>query len=90
MFVLRDIMHDEGRPARYKSRDDALYEARTLASISWDLPPNRTPCMQWRTCRREWTIIEYDYSVTPWHEIGRVEVVAIGSAGVIWSPGFEP
>ncbi len=86
MFEIEDERHAEPQ-GDFASFDAALAELRRRATLPWDEPPNRAPCMSWRTCRRTYEIIEYDDSTVPWQLLARVGVLQVSSEGPIWSPG---
>ena len=60
-----------------------------LSSIAWDAHPNRAPCTSWRTCGREYHILEYDVSGESWKLLRDVPALKISSKGVAWIEGFE-
>jgi hypothetical protein len=88
MFVIEDEFHAE-HDGRYASFDDAIAELRRRATIPWDQPPNAAPCMSWETCRREYVVIEFDESQSPWKELRRVPVLEMSADGVKWLTGIE-
>jgi hypothetical protein len=88
MVVIEDEIHADQHGA-YASFDQALAELRLRAKIPWDQPPNVAPCVSWRTCGREYIVIEYDNSRSPWEELRRVHILSVSSSGVKWSDGYE-
>jgi hypothetical protein len=88
MFVIEDEIHAEWH-SQYASFEEAVAELRRRATIAWDQPPNVAPCMSWKTCGREYVIIEFDDSQSPWKELRRVPVFEVSATGVKWSSGFE-
>jgi hypothetical protein len=88
MFVIEDEIHAEHN-GQFSSFDEALAELRRRANIPWDESPNVAPCMSWRTCERQYVILEFDDSHTPWKELRRVPVLNVSASGVKWAIGFE-
>ena len=88
MFVIDDELHAE-EIGRFGTRDEAVAELRRLAGISWDKPPNVAPCTGWKTCGRNYLIIEYDISREPWRELGREATLEVSAAGVRWLKGAD-
>lgn len=84
MFMIDDDRHAEPQAGEYPTREDALAEIVRRAALGWDEPPNRAPCMSWKTCGREYQIIEYDDSVLPWRTISVEPIMEIGADGVRW------
>lgn len=84
MFVIEDEIHAE-QHGRFANFADAMAELRRRAEISWDEAPNAAPCKNWRTCGREYVIVEYDNSQAPWKELGRVPALEISASGVRWA-----
>lgn len=84
-FVVEDEEHCESF-SKHASMDDAIEEIRRLSELPWDADPNRCPCMSWKTCSREWIVVEYDPSTKPYpQQVRRTDVICqIGSAGVRW------
>jgi hypothetical protein len=68
MFVIEDEIHAE----HHGHFGDA--ELRRRAKIPWDEAPNVAPCMSWPTCERDYVILEFDDSSTPWKEPGAPDV----------------
>jgi hypothetical protein len=89
VFVIEDEVHASWHGG-FRSLDDAVVELRRLAAIPWDQPPNRAPCTNWRTCGRDYAVVEFDDSVSPWDEVRRTPVLEIAASGAKWSKGFEP
>ena len=89
MFVVSDELHDE-TAGEFSSLQDAIEKVRHLAAIAWDHEPNRAPCTSWRTCGRNYEIVEFDDSTRPWREMRRLRAVEIDAAGIRWADGFAP
>jgi hypothetical protein len=88
MFVVEDEFHAE-HLGQYASLDEAIAEVRRLAQIPWDQAPNTAPCMSWRTCGREYVVIEFDDSQLPWNELRRIPVFEISAKGINWSANID-
>jgi hypothetical protein len=88
MFVIEDEIHAEWQ-GRYASFEEAIGELQRRAAVPWNLPPNVAPCMSWKTCGREYVIIEFDDSLLPWKPLRRVCVLEVSSSGVKWSSVYE-
>lgn len=87
-IVIEDSAHCE-RIGECASFEEAIARLEELASLPWDQEPNRAPCRQWRKCGREYQIIEYDDSSTPWRVVREAEVLKVSASIVEWVPGFE-
>jgi hypothetical protein len=83
IFMIEDELHAEPKGV-YKSLSDAVAELHRLASLPWDEAPNVAPCQQWRTCGRNYEIVEYDTSSSPWTELSRLECLEITAKGIRW------
>jgi hypothetical protein len=78
MFVIEDERHAETH-GEFASFDEAIAELKRIATIPWDEAPNRTPCSSWRTCGREYVVVEYDDSCKPWEELQRTPVLNVSA-----------
>ncbi|MES2772499.1 MAG: hypothetical protein V4623_11125 [Pseudomonadota bacterium] len=87
MFVIEDESHAEWC-AEFPSFYAALSELQRRSHIPWHSEPNVCPCMSWRTCGREYNILEFDQGSE--REISRVPVLSVSSKGVAWKNGFSP
>ena len=85
MFIIEDEIHAEPEKGEYKTFEDAIAELQKRASIPWDEKPNRCPCTNLRDCQRNYQIIEYDTTKTPWIEKQRKEVLKISREGIKWT-----
>jgi hypothetical protein len=88
MFLIEDEIHADHH-GQFGSFELAVAELRRRAAIPWDQAPNVAPCVSWKTCERDYVVIEYDDSRLPWKELQRVAVLNISASGVTWSGGFE-
>jgi hypothetical protein len=84
MFVIEDEIHAEWN-SEYKTFEEAVEELKRLATIPWDKEPNQAPCTGWRTCGRDYEIVEYDNAKMPWNQIRRIPALSISSKGIAWS-----
>src|SRR5574341_1379927 len=88
MFAIEDESHAEIQ-GEFSSFGEAIGELRRRAGIPWDQGPNRAPCTNWRHCGRDYEVVEYDDSQSPWKEVRRVGVLQVSASGIIWSSGSE-
>jgi hypothetical protein len=88
MFVIEDEIHAEWS-GEFQSFEEAFAELQARSQIAWDSPPNQCPCMSWKTCGREYSIIEFDSSTTSWAEKSRIPVLTVSAEGTKWERGFE-
>ena len=86
--ILEDQFHAEWH-GEFNSWSEALAVLQRLAETPWDQRPNRCPCSNWQTCHREYELIEYDTSSTPWTEIKRLGGLEVSAKGVEWYADFE-
>ncbi len=87
MVYIEDDMHCE-QQGPYDTFEQALAELRRRSTIAWDSPPNRAPCTSWRTCSREYHVVEYDERSKPWRLLRNVHVLDVSAKGVGWIEGF--
>lgn len=83
LFVIEDEAHAEWQ-GKYASLEDAIAELKRRASIPWDQDPNACPCTSWKTCGRNYQVIEFETSVRRWREIRRTEYLEVSAKGVTW------
>ena len=88
MLVIEDSIHAE-QAGRFQRFDEAVAELRRRAAIPWDEEPNRAPCTSWRSCGREYHVLAYDTSETPWKLLKDVGVLNVSATGIEWVEGFE-
>jgi hypothetical protein len=62
MFLIEDELHSERQDGDFPTFDAAIAELQRRATIPWNEPPNVAPCQSWRTCGRNYEVIEYDAS----------------------------
>jgi hypothetical protein len=75
-FVVMDDFHS-GTVAIFLSRDEALAFVDRLRN-DLDAEENKPPCTSWRTCRREYYLLDYDdEGRTPWTLLKREALFAI-------------
>lgn len=84
-FVVEDQSHAEP-VGEFNTIAEAWAELNRLSLVPWDEPPNVAPCQSWRTCGREYEIIEYETSALPWIEMKRYAGLEISAKGVAWGP----
>lgn len=83
LFVVEDRSHCDWM-GRFASFAEAWAELERLAGIAWDAEPNRAPCTNWRTCGREYGILEVETSTQPWTLEQRHEGPQVNAQGVVW------
>jgi hypothetical protein len=88
MFVIEDEIHCDWH-GRFAQFDEALAELKHRAALPWNQPPNAAPCVNSHTCEREYVIIEFDDSCSPWKELRRTPVLNVSQAGVTWRTGLH-
>ena len=84
MFIIEDEFHAEWQDGEFATLHDAISELKRRAKIPWDEEPNKAPCTNWRNCGRQYVVIEYDDSVSPWKEQSRIYILDIRAKGVKW------
>jgi hypothetical protein len=87
IFVIEDQGHAEHR-GEFASLQGAWRELERLSRIPWDQSPNIAPCQSWRTCGRDYEILEYETSSTPWVHAQRHAGLEISAKGVIWGTDY--
>jgi len=88
VFVFEDEIHCDWH-GQYATLGDAIAELRRRATLRWDEQPNGAPCTSWESCGREYVIIEFDDSPSPWKELRRIPAFEVSASGVEWSGGFS-
>src|SRR3712207_4925857 len=88
MFVIEDELHAEWI-GEFSTYEEVLAEVRRLANVPWNQRPNCAPCMSWRTCGRDYWLLEYDETQLPWTQVRRVRVLEVSAEGVRWADGFQ-
>ena len=83
-FIIEDELHAEQRDGVFGDRGAALAELRRLAELPWDGEVHRAPCTSWRTCGREYWLVEYDDSFDPWRIVASDLVLMVSAEGVKW------
>lgn len=84
-YALVDDAHCE-TVGQYETYAEAIEDIYYLASLDWDIPPNRCPCI---CCERQYSLVERDEAVSPPKEIRRAQVLKISKAGSEWIPNFD-
>ena len=83
MFVIEDEAHAEWL-GEFPTLEAATAELRRLKEIPWDEAPNVAACTSWRTCGRNYEVVEYDPSSEPWRMIRRLPALNISAAQKEW------
>lgn len=89
VYVIEDEIHAE-QMGVFEEKAAALEELRRFATIPWDERPNVAPCTSWRTCGRNYELIEYEVDGGDWRELSRSSALEVDAQGVKWhgnSPG---
>ncbi len=84
MFIIEDDFHAEYISEELGTFDSALSELHRISEIPFGNVPNRPPCANWRNCRRDYHIVEYDDSQVPWILLSNLKVLEISETGVKW------
>jgi hypothetical protein len=84
MFVIEDEVHAEMFKEKYPDLHSAMDELTRLSQIPYGEKPNIAPCEDWRTCERNYVIIEYDDTEEPWKKITEHQRLTICPDGVSW------
>ena len=83
IFVLEDNVHAE-HVGEYELFNDALEKAKELYLIPWDKEPNKCPYLSWKTCGREYRIVNFEVVQDKWNELARSEIFSISSSKKEW------
>jgi hypothetical protein len=84
VFVIEDEMHAE-QSGEYSSYESALAELKERAELPWDQSPNQCPCTSWRSCKRNYEIVEYDVSEQLWRRIKTNSILQVSADGAVWA-----
>lgn len=90
MFIIEDELHSEWQKGQYATFADALSELKRRSAIPWNKAPNLAPCTNWQNCGRNYEIIEFDDTVSPWNELSRTAVLEVRASGIKWLKGPDP
>ena len=85
IFVVEDQSHVEPM-GEFATLPDAWAELQRLSAIPWDEHPNLAPCQSWRTCGRDYEIIEYETASLPWTQVKRYAGLEVSAKGIVWGP----
>jgi hypothetical protein len=89
-FLIEDVNHGEIHGS-FADTDSAMTELRRRSALAWDDPPNRAPCGEWRTCGREFYLLEASGTGPEFRVLRNVSVLQIRAAGVRWNAdGNDP
>lgn len=88
VYIVEDEMHAE-QCGKFDTFEDAFLELKKRATIAWDKKPNLCPCTNWKNCGRNYEIVEFDNSISPWKELSRVPVLRISAKGIEWKRTFN-
>lgn len=87
-IYIEDEIHCE-QDGPFESFEGAIEELRRRAGIAWDASPNQAPCASWRTCGREYHVLQYGGASAPARLLRNVHVLDVSAKGVEWIDGFE-
>ena len=85
MFIIEDESHAEPLKEQFLTFNQALETLKEIANIPWNKKTNKCPCKSWKTCGRNYQIIEYDDSESPWKELNRQKVLKVSTKGIEWN-----
>lgn len=85
IFVIEDQKHAE-LIGEFALLQEAWAELDRLSVIPWGTRPNVAPCQSWHTCGRDYEILEYETSSTPWTLLRQIAGLEINAKGVAWGP----
>ena len=83
IFVVEDQSHAEAI-GKFSTLQGAWDELLRLSAVPWDAAPNMAPCQSWKTCGRDYEIIEYDITGETWTLVQRYAGLEVGAEGVAW------
>ena len=87
IYVIEDEIHAE-LCGEFASFENALAELKKRAKIQWNEKPNVCPCTNWENCGRNYEIVEYDETKTPWNEIEKTPILEVSSKGIVWDKDY--
>ena len=82
-FIIEDEMHAE-LLGEFTDFNNAILEITKRIHVPWNEEPNVCPCVSWKTCGRNYQIVEYDAIQNSWKEVKRTTVLEISSKGTKW------
>jgi len=82
-YIIEDQIHCEWI-WKYNSISDATSELQRLLKLPWNKDKNLAPCMSYKTCGREYELIEYNIKWDIWDEVSRYPIFDIKSSGIIF------
>ena len=83
IFVLEDDFHAD-EIVRFPTRQEAWRDMQRRASDPTSVE-NQAPCTSWKTCKRDYVIVEYDDSTQPWTRISSERVLTIEGGRATWA-----
>lgn len=84
MYIIYDEFHAEFISEKFDSFASALLELQKISNTPFSQEPNRPPCAGWLKCKREYHIVEYDDSQTPWELLSDTDAVHISASTIDW------
>jgi hypothetical protein len=83
IFIIEDQNHGE-QIGEFSTLQGAWEELQRLSTIPWDAKPNVAPCQSWRTCGRDYEIVEYNTAAVPWTPVHRYAGLEVSAKGIVW------
>jgi hypothetical protein len=84
MFIIEDDFHAEFIGEKFDTFDSAILELRKISAVPFGNIPNKPPCVDWQNCQRDYQIVEYDDTQTPWKLIAKTQVLNISASKSVW------
>lgn len=85
MFTIEDEKHAEPQQGEFVTFDEAIENLKSISKMPWGKEPNKCPCTNWNECERNYQIVEYKTTETPWTELQRINIMTISAKGVKWN-----
>ena len=84
MFIIYDKFHAEFISDEYGTFASALLELQRISKTPFSEKPNRPPCSGWSHCKRDYHIVEYDDSQTPWVLLSDTKALLFSASAIEW------
>ncbi|KAA3607145.1 MAG: hypothetical protein DWQ01_15695 [Planctomycetota bacterium] len=83
-YFIEDEIHAEPI-SEHATLEAAIIELERLAGVPWDDEPNRAPCTSWRTCERNYEILEVETSPDSRKILRQIPALEVSAKGVVWN-----
>ena len=84
-YIIEDEFHCE-YIWEFDILEDAISELKKLSVTKWMEWRNRPPCTSWKTCVRDYLLMEFsDTTKSPWKQERRENIFSINENGIKWS-----